>query len=103
MADQKTHPPLSLVEAIVPVASLILLVGLSYYLFRNGGIDGPNQVGMTVATMITVFLGWRRGYTLHELSDAAVASVGSGIAAIYALSDSVIASEAKQSPSGVTP
>src|SRR5262245_3080976 len=83
--DQKTHPPLSLVEAIIPVASLILLVGLSYYLFRSGGIDGPNQVGMVVATMITVFIGWRRGYTLHDLGDAAVASVSSGIAAIFIL------------------
>jgi NhaC family Na+:H+ antiporter len=85
MADQTTHPPLSLIEAIIPVASLIVLVGLSYYLFRDGGISGPNQVGMVVATMIAVFLGWRRGHTLHELNDAAVASVSSGIGAIFIL------------------
>ncbi|HLG46697.1 MAG TPA: Na+/H+ antiporter NhaC family protein [Reyranella sp.] len=85
MADRKTRPPLSLIEAIVPVASLILLVGLSYYLFKDGGMNGPNQVGMVMATMITVFLGWRRGHTLHELSDAAVASVSSGIGAIFIL------------------
>ena len=85
MAEQKTRPPLSLIEAIIPVASLILLVGLSYYLFKDGGADGPNQVGMAVATMIAVFVGWRRGHTLHELSDAAVASVSSGIGAIFIL------------------
>lgn len=85
MADQGTRPPLSLIEAIIPVASLILLVGLSYYLFKDGGASGPNQVAMVVAAMIAVFLGWRRGYTLHELSEAAVASVSSGIGAIFIL------------------
>ena len=58
MADSETRPQLSLVEAIVPVASLILLVGLSYYLFGDGGANGPNQVGMVVATMIAVVVGW---------------------------------------------
>ena len=85
MSDQTARPPLSLIEAIIPVASLIVLVGLSYYLFKDGGASGPNQVGMVVATMITVFLGWRRGHTLQELSDAAVASVSSGIGAIFIL------------------
>ena len=85
MPDQATRPPLSLIEAIISVASLIVLVGLSYYLFKDGGMNGPNQVGMVVATMITVFLGWRRGHTLQELSDAAVASVSSGIGAIFIL------------------
>jgi NhaC family Na+:H+ antiporter len=40
---------------------------------------------MVVATMIAVFLGWRRGHTLHELSDAAVGSVSSGLGAIFIL------------------
>jgi Na+:H+ antiporter, NhaC family len=79
------RPPLSLLEAAVPVASLIVLVGLSYYLFKDGGANGPNQVGLVVATMIAVFIGWRRGHTLHELSDAAVASVSSGMGAIFIL------------------
>src|ERR1700754_4339133 len=79
------RPAPSLFEAIIPIASLILLVALSYYLFRDAGANGPNQVGMTVATMIAVFLGWRKGYTLEELGAAAVASVGSGIGAIFIL------------------
>jgi NhaC family Na+:H+ antiporter len=85
MAEPGTRPPLSLIEAIIPVASLIALVGLSYYLFRDGGAKGPNQVAMVVAAMIAVFIGWRRGHTLHELSDAAVASVSSGLGAIFIL------------------
>jgi NhaC family Na+:H+ antiporter len=40
---------------------------------------------MVLATMIAVFMGWRRGYTLDELSDSAVASVSSGLGAIFIL------------------
>ena len=42
--------PVSLIEAIIPVASLILLVGLSYFLFGDAGAVGPNQVALVVAT-----------------------------------------------------
>ncbi len=77
--------PLTLTEAIVPVASLIVLVGLSYFLFGDAGAAGPNQVALTVATMIAVFVAWRRGHALDALRDAAVASVGSGVGAIFIL------------------
>ena len=81
--DERRAP--SLVEAAIPVASLILLVGLSFYLFGDAGAGGPNQVALIVATMIAVLLAWRRGYTLHELGEAAVASVESGLGAIFIL------------------
>ena len=77
--------PLSLAEAIVPVASLILLVALSYFLFGDAGAAGPNQVALVVATMIAVFIGWRRGHSLKSLGEAAAASVSSGIGAIFIL------------------
>jgi NhaC family Na+:H+ antiporter len=62
-----------------------VLVALSYYLFGDAGAGGPNQVALVVATMIAVFIAWRRGHTLESLRDAAVASVGSGIGAIFIL------------------
>ena len=77
--------PLTFVEALIPIASLILLVALSFYLFGDAGAAGPNQVALVVATMIAVFIGWRRGHTLDSLREAAVASVGSGIGAIFIL------------------
>ena len=78
------RPPTYL-EAIVPIASLIILVALSYYLFGDAGAEGPNQVALVVATMIAVFVAWRRGHSLSDLSDAATASVHSGVGAIFIL------------------
>jgi NhaC family Na+:H+ antiporter len=42
-------------------------------------------VGLTVAAMIAVFIGWRRGHSLASLGEAAVASVSTGIGAIFIL------------------
>jgi Na+:H+ antiporter, NhaC family len=72
-------------EAAIPVASLIFLVALSYFLFGDAGAGGPNQVALVVATMIAVFIGWRRGHTLQSLGEAAASSVSSGIGAIFIL------------------
>lgn len=80
------HPePLTLTEAIIPIAALIVLVSISFYLFGDAGAFGPNQVALTAAAMIAVYIGWRRGWSLAQLQEAAVASVGSGIGAIFIL------------------
>ncbi|MCX5514679.1 Na+/H+ antiporter NhaC [Kaistia algarum] len=79
------HRPLSFVEAIIPVAVLVGLVGLSYYLFGDAGMSGPNQVALVVATMVAVLVTRRHGYTLDELGEAAVASVSTGVGAIFIL------------------
>jgi NhaC family Na+:H+ antiporter len=84
--DRPESPqPVTLIEAIIPIASLVVLVGLSYFLFGDAGASGPNQVGLTVAAMIAVFIGWRRGHSLASLGEAAVASVSTGIGAIFIL------------------
>jgi len=57
MATADTPQPLTLFEAIIPIASLIVLVALSYYLFGDAGALGPNQVALVLATMIAVFVG----------------------------------------------
>ena len=58
--------PLTLVEAIIPIASLIVLVVLSYYLFGDAGVldpkqvalvlDGRGRIGMKTKTLMVLFL-----------------------------------------------
>lgn len=85
MTEPAKSNPLPLLEALVPIASLILLVSLSFYLFGDAGASGPNQVALVLATMIAVIVARRRGYTLEELGNAAIASVSSGMGAIFIL------------------
>src|SRR5262249_7539877 len=85
MATPNTPQPLSLTQALIPIPSLIILVAISYYLFGDAGALGPNQVALVFATLVAVFVAWRRGHTLESLREAAVASIGSGIYAILIL------------------
>ncbi len=75
----------TLLEALVPVVALVLLVGLSFFLFGDAGAKGPNQVALIVATMVAVAMAVLHGYRIADLTDAAVASVSSGIGAIFIL------------------
>ncbi|MBN9000105.1 MAG: Na+/H+ antiporter NhaC [Rhizobiales bacterium] len=79
------HRPVTFAEALVPVVALILLVALSYFLFGDAGAKGPNQIALVLAGMVALIIGRRAGYTLTELSEAANASVATGIGAIFIL------------------
>ena len=57
MARPSSPEPLSMTEAIIPIAALVLLVSLSFYLFGDGGALGPNQVALTVGAMIAAYVG----------------------------------------------
>ena len=80
-----TPRPLTTVEALIPIVSLIGLVTLSFLLFGDAGALGPNQIALVAATMIAIFIGWRAGYSLDDLQESAIASVSSGIGAMFIL------------------
>ncbi len=65
-------------EAAIPIVALIVLVGLSFFLFGDAGAKGPNQVALVLAAMIGLVIGRRAGYTAEQLREAAIASVGTG-------------------------
>ncbi len=83
-ASRKTRP-LTLTEAVIPIAALIVLVGMSFYLFGDAGAKGPNQVALVLAAMVALVIGRRAGFTTDELREAAIASVGTGVGAIFIL------------------
>jgi NhaC family Na+:H+ antiporter len=72
-------------EAAIPIVALVVLVGLSFYLFGDAGAKGPNQVALVMAGMVALVIGRRAGYTLEQLREAAIASVGTGVGAIFIL------------------
>jgi len=76
---------LTMAEAAVPIAALIVLVGLSFYLFGDAGAKGPNQVALVMASLVALVIGRRAGYTADQLRDAAIASVTTGVSAIFIL------------------
>jgi NhaC family Na+:H+ antiporter len=81
----EVRPPLGLGAALVPVGALILLVALSFVLFGDEGAKGPSQIAIVLAALVTVLVGWRHGIPIDAMREAAVASVSTGISAIFIL------------------
>jgi NhaC family Na+:H+ antiporter len=77
--------PLTLTEAAIPIVALVVLVGLSFFLFGDAGAKGPNQVALVLAAMVALVIGRRAGYSNDQLRDAAISSVGTGVSAIFIL------------------
>lgn len=75
----------SLAEALIPVAALVGLLGLSFHLFGDAAAGGPNQIALLFCGIIGTFVAWRRGHRIESLRDAAIASVTAGIASMFIL------------------
>ena len=75
----------SLVEALVPVAALVGLLGLSFFLFGDAAASGPNQIALLFCVIVATFVGWRRGHSIEALRDAGTASVTTGLSSIFIL------------------
>ena len=75
----------SLAEALVPVAALVGLLGLSFHLFGDGAAAGPNQIALLFCVIIATFVAWRHGHSIESLRDAATTSVTAGLSSIFIL------------------
>lgn len=80
-----SRPPLSLASALTPILTGVVLLALSYLLFGDKGMHGPHQVGIVCATMVAVYIGWRNGFKLDELREAATASLVASSGIIFSL------------------
>ncbi len=85
LARPNAPEPLGLFSALIPVVALVGLLGLSFFLFGDAAASGPNQVALVFCSVIAVFVAWLHGHTVAELRDAAVASVTTGLSAIFIL------------------
>ena len=80
-----TPKPLGLWSALVPVVSLVGLLGLSFYFFGDAAASGPNQVALIFCSIVAIGVAWWHGHSIDDLREAAVASVTTGLPAIFIL------------------
>jgi Na+:H+ antiporter, NhaC family len=75
----------TLVEALVPVASLILMLALSVYMFDSDASSGPIQIVLIVGAAIAAIIAIRNGHEWVEIQRAIVAGIGTAMGAILIL------------------
>ncbi len=75
----------SLVDALIPIASLIVMLSLSVYLFGSDSSYGPNQIVLTIGAAIAAIVAIKNGYLWHDIQKAIVAGIGTAMGAIMIL------------------
>jgi len=80
-----TPKPPTLLDALIPIAALVLMLGTSVYLFGDSSSSGPNQIVLTIAAAIAAIIGIRNGYRWAELQTAIIAGISTAMIAILIL------------------
>ncbi len=78
-----TEPGLAL--SLLPLISLITMLGLNVYLYGDGALGGAHQMALLIAAGITITLSMRRGATFHDIQQHIVHGIGIAIPAILIL------------------
>ena len=82
---RKTITPPSLLDALLPIAALIILLGLSVYVFGADSSSGPNQIALTLCAGIAAIISIKNGHRWNDVLDAIVKGISTAMGAILIL------------------
>ena len=84
-SEDKTAIEIGLFQALLPIATLILLLAIAVAVFGDATTGGPAQIALIFAGMLTACIGARRGIAWKALEQAAVDAISSAMVAILIL------------------
>lgn len=65
----------SLLDALIPIGVLIVLLGLSVYLYGDASSSGPNQIALMSTTFVAGLIGMKNGLTWAQIEDGILAGI----------------------------
>jgi Na+:H+ antiporter, NhaC family len=84
-ADARAPRPPSLLDALAPVAVLILLIALTIVLFGVDSSGGPLQIALMTSAVFAGLVAFKNGHTVAGVRDAAIGGVTSALGAVFIL------------------
>ncbi len=81
--DSKKAP--TILQALIPVLTLVILLAASVYLFADDSSYGPNQIALIFAATVGTIIGARNGFSWKEMRQGMVTGVGMAMGAIFIL------------------
>lgn len=75
----------SMLQALTPLAFLVVLLALSVYLFADDSSYGPNQIALLLAGGVAAIVGIRNGMRWEEVQEAIARSLAMATTAIFIL------------------
>ena len=82
---QKDSIDIRLIEALLPIGTLVLLLVIAVVIFGDETTGGPAQIALICAGMLTAYIGTRKGLTWKALEQAAVDAISNAMVAILIL------------------
>ncbi|WON78619.1 Na+/H+ antiporter NhaC family protein [Serratia sp. UGAL515B_01] len=75
----------SYLDAMIPIVTLIVLVGASVAIFGLNAVNGPLQVGVILSTMVTSIIILKNGHSWEEISESGRKGIATVSGAIFIL------------------
>ena len=87
--SSSTAPPAkrtpTLLDALIPVATLIVLLAAAVYLYGSDSSGGPNQIALILGAAVAVLVGLKNGYNWKEIESGIVHGISLSMGAILIL------------------
>ncbi len=77
--------PPTMLDALIPVISRVLMLALSVYLFGSDSSSGPNQIVLTLGAAIASIVAMQNGHRWADVLKAIIAGISTAMAAILIL------------------
>ncbi len=74
-----------MLDALIPVISLVVLIALSVYLFGVDATEGPLQVALLLSASIAALVARKNGHSYLKLGEAAIGGITTAMGAIFIL------------------
>ena len=83
--ERKPISPPGLTDAMIPIVSLVVLLGGGIYLFGDDATGGPTQLALMLSMMIAGLVGLKNGHCWEDMGHAAVEGISTAMGAIFIL------------------
>ena len=75
----------SLLDALIPVVTLIVLIGLTIALFGTDATGGPLQVALLSSAVVAALVAFKNGHSVTYVREAAIGGISSALGAVFIL------------------
>ena len=72
----------SLLESLIPIMSLVFMLGFSVFFFGSDSSYGPNQIALIIAAAIASMVAIKIGHTWSNILESMIASISSAMGAL---------------------
>ena len=75
----------SLSDALIPIVSLIIMMGSAVYLFGDASSYGPNQIALLIGMFLAAIVGIKNGHSWHSIEEGIVKGISMSLGACLIL------------------